>query len=317
MIRILITRVSGMGSIGWIKAIKAIKNQSIVLFGCDFIPYGYSSGSILVDRFIQSPSINDAEAYCSFLCDICNSNHIDLVLSVFDDELELLYSISNKISSKLIIPDSQTIRLFRDKKRATIEIEKLGISVPNILTSLFNEEMIIFRPITSIGSRGITVIDLKTEEYIKNYFNSDYFLQRYIKGNEYTVDVIADINGKPKMIIPRKRIEIRQGISFKCQIEYNTRLINNCWKIYEKIHLPGITNVQFITTHQKDYFIELNPRLGGTAIASVLSSFNFVEPLIENVLYGKEMDSYENNMKKVKWGTIVTRYYEETIHSSL
>ena len=75
--------------------------------------------------------------------------------------------------------------------------------------------------------------------------------------------------------------------------------------------------MQFITTHQKDYFIELNPRLGGTAIASVLSSFNFVEPLIENVLYGKEMDSYENNMKKVKWGTIVTRYYEETIHSSL
>ena len=56
-------------------------------------------------------------------------------------------------------------------------------------------------------------------------------------------------------------------------------------KIYKKYHLPGITNVQFISTVDKDYFIELNPRIGGTTIASILSSFNYTEQLIKNVLF--------------------------------
>ena len=135
-------------------------------------------------------------------------------------------------------------------------------------------------------------------------------------GKEYTVDVFSDIKGNPKMIIPRERIEIKQGISFKCRIEFNQRLINTCQKIYKKYHLPGITNVQFISTVDKDYFIELNPRIGGTTIASILSSFNYTEQLIKNVLFNVPLNSYNEYMNKVAWGSIISRYYEENILSS-
>lgn len=290
--------------------------MKITLYGCDVNAYGYTSGSLLVDNFIMSPPVEHTRDYANFLCQICNQYEIDLLLSVFDDELELLTEIKDKIKTHIVLPDMDTIQLFRNKQMASSAIQQLGIAIPPIITSLFDESKVIFRPKVSIGSRGICVVDLSSEQYIPNKFNSNYFLQRFIDGNEYTVDIFADKDGIPKMIIPRQRLEIKQGVSFKCQIVKKQELIDACIKICEEYFLPGITNVQFITSNNENYFIELNPRMGGTAIAGILASFNYVELFLQNILQEKTLDTFDNYMKCVAWDSIITRYYEETIFHS-
>ena len=51
-------------------------------------------------------------------------------------------------------------------------------------------------------------------------------MQQYIYGDEYTVDILTNTDGHPVVIVPRKRIEIKQGISFRSQLANDPDIIN-------------------------------------------------------------------------------------------
>lgn len=95
----------------------------------------------------------------------------------------------------------------------------------------------------------------------------------------------------------------------------NKQLIELCRLIYSRFCIPGFSNVQFIIDQQNvAHFIELNPRIGGTTIASSLASINWPQLYIENILLKKQLKSYEHYMSLVRWNAVVTRYYEEMIY---
>lgn len=89
-------------------------------------------------------------------------------------------------------------------------------------------------------------------------------------------------------------------------------MIELCQKIYNIYCIPGFSNIQFIVA-DKPYFIELNPRAAATVIASALSSVNYMDLYISHFLFDDKLPSYDDIMKSVKWGSIISRYYEETI----
>ena len=61
------------------------------------------------------------------------------------------------------------------------------------------------------------------------------------------------------------------------------------------------------------YFIELNPRAAATMIASAIASVNYMDLYISHFLFGNELPLFEEIMNNVKWGSIISRYYNETI----
>lgn len=127
--------------------------------------------------------------------------------------------------------------------------------------------------------------DLEKEQFLENRFQEDKFMQEYIDGEEFTVDVLTDNEGRPLLIVPRKRLEIRQGIS----------------------------NVQFIKNNTGLYFIELNPRLGGTSIATVIAGFNFIELYLQHNLLNTPIKTLEDYQKLIAWDSIISRDYNEYI----
>ena len=152
-------------------------------------------------------------------------------------------------------------------------------------------------------------------EYNEHEHNleGDVFVQEFIKGDEYTVDILNDLKGNPLIIVPRKRLEVKAGVATKVEIIKDEKMINDCKKILSKFKIPGFCNVQFIKTKSgENYFIELNPRFGGFSISSSLSSINMVELFLK---LGNIDNNYEENMSKVKWNSIVTRYYEEVVYN--
>ena len=48
--------------------------------------------------------------------------------------------------------------------------------------------------------------------------SSDYIFQEYLPGQEYTIDVLCDIESNPLIVIPRKRLQTKAGISSKGEI---------------------------------------------------------------------------------------------------
>lgn len=313
--RILIPNSFCFAAIGIVKTMKRLSAYDTFFIGTGEEPYGLASGSTLVDKYIQSPMLNDKENYKNFLINTIKTNNIDLIICVLDSDLLILNEIINNTFNKAptyVNPGFTIINTFSDKLLASKEIFKLGIKIPRIILENANCS-VICRKKRSVGSAGIKIIN---PNEISNFGKENSFLQEYITGDEYTVDVLSDKLGVPHLIIPRKRLEIRNGMSFKTQVVFEKSLIESTKLICEKFKIPGLWNVQYLKNNGDLYFVELNPRFAGSAVAGIAASFNYLDLYIEHFVYNRPIPQMEELMKHVAWDSIITRYYEESVSSN-
>lgn len=316
MINILINNIRFVNPASLIRALYQIQAYTISIWGTDTSEKGYIAGSLFVNHYIMSPSVDNYDEYLLFMKKLCIDNDIHIIIPGSDKDVQFYSQYRKEFSAVIILPEKRAVDLFIDKYQASLAVNKIGLSVPPIVFNLFNEKKVIFRKKRSVSSEGIHIIDLEKEIYIPNLFNSDFFLQRYIKGDEYTVDIFADQDGYPKLIIPRKRLQIRNGMSVCCQMCKHNQIIELCKKIYSQYYIPGLSNIQFIDDGKQIYFIELNLRFAGSGICGIVASFNYLQQYLEHFLYSKKLNSLEYYLDKVAWSSIVSRYYEECIYSS-
>lgn len=317
-LRILITHVSYQASAGsFIKLLKKSRDYYFYIVGCDSIEKGYSSGSILVDRFYHVEECNKTD-YIKKIKKIIEYERIDLVISAEEEDLNLFRNYKIKQALYENIPEQQVFDLFKDKHIATETMSRMGISVPNTIIDYnhfleSNSKSFIRRKRVSCCSRGITIWERTeiNENYI--FYSQEYITQEYIPGYMYDVDVFCDKNGTPHLIIPRKTLASKDGTTFKCVIEKQEELISICKQVYSMYRIPGISNIQFIVT-DKPYFVELNPRAAATMIATSLVSVNYLDMYINHFLYDQDIPSYDEIMRTVQWNSIISRYYQETIY---
>lgn len=316
---ILITHVSYHCSVGVIKLLHKISKQEIHIIGCSSLEKGMSSGSLLVDKFYHAPETNTGNIYIQFIKMLIERENIDFIFSPDEEELLLFNQERDFFASKAVIPSVEVISLFRNKLKATHYMGKLGIPVPKAVThsqilSGNIEKKVIVRENISCCSYGIYIADGTDLHNIAKHLSPVNFIQEWIDGIEYTVDVFCNCDGDPQLIIPRERLAIRGGITYKCKIVHEEQLVALCKKIYAAYHIPGFSNVQFIVSQGIPYFIELNPRIGGTTIASSLASINLMELFLSHFYKKETLAGFERYMSTVHWNSIITRYYEETIY---
>ena len=316
--KILVTHISYHCSVGVIKLLRKIETFPIKIIGCSSYPLGMSSGSLLVDRFYQAPTVENTNEYLSFIFHLIETEDVDAIFSPDETELLLFQEYLDQLRGKVVIPPADIIRLFQNKQESAKAMLALVVSVPIVipyseLLKGLPEQKVILRENVSCCSYGIYITNSTNISDIQQHFTPTTFAQEYISGQEYTVDVLCDRFGEPQIIIPRERLAIRGGITYKCRIAHEPSLIKICLDIYRNYKIPGFSNVQFIIKDDIPYFIELNPRIGGTTIASSLASVNLIELFIAHFFKEKALAGLDYYMKLVNWETIVTRYYEETI----
>jgi carbamoyl-phosphate synthase large subunit len=294
-----------------------IKKYSIVVIGSDTCEKGECAGSLLVDKYYQAPPITQEAGYINFLNEVNEKEKIDLLIPASDAEAVLLSKFRNQVKTRFFLADYATVSLFKDKLRATQALLNNNINVPRICDNLFNEKKVIFRKRISVNSQGIYIVDLEKAEYIENHFNPNYFVQPYIEGDTIIVDVFSDKNGIPKLIIPRKTIEIKDGTAFRSQIVYDETIIDITKKICNLYKLPGFCNLDFKVNNGEYYFIELNVRFAGSGIFSIIASFNYMETYLEHFVLNEPLQDMDYYMKYVCWDSIVTRYLEELIYPNI
>jgi carbamoyl-phosphate synthase large subunit len=297
-----------------VRALRKIERFNVEVIGTDNNCIGLSAASLMASSYFQTPSLYNEQDYCSFLSNLCKDKHIDIIIPGTDTDVRFLSKCKNEIPAIVIVPDEDTVKTLNDKFSAAVAVSELGIKTPEIIGNLIGEDEIIFRKRISSSSNGIYIVNLKSADYIKNYFSPDYFIQRLVKGDEYTADVFADINGSPKIIIPRKRIEIKAGMSICSELVYHQSIIDACKLIYSHYCIPGLSNVQFIDDGNDPHFIEINLRFAGSGISGITGSFNYIEQYLDHFVNNARLESFDFYMSKVAWGSIITRYYDEMIY---
>ena len=155
-----------------------------------------------------------------------------------------------------------------------------------------------------------TESQIKELDKIENlHYSSDYIFQEYLPGNEYTIDVLCDLKGEILSIVPRKRLQIKAGISSKGKIIRDKIIEDSCRILCKKLGVKGPVCIQMKEDiNGTPKFVEINPRVGGGTYFATLAGVNFMKIILDMM---NNDDIYIEEPKEIT----VLRYYEEVVVS--
>ncbi len=318
MVTVLVTGCGGAIGMGVIKALR-MGSRNIHLIGVDtdlYAPSFYLKSRLyLLDKTYIVPNTENPE-YIPKIVEICQIENVNIIFPCTDPELEIISASIDEITRygiKVIICPSKTIQTCRDK---WLTYENLSCYLPIAKSALpetgiekalkFTGLPAIIKPRKGWGSRQIAKIESLEEARILLTRIPTPIIQKYLTGAEYTVDCLADKNGKVICVVPRKRVKILGGISFQGITVRNENLIELGKKIAKHLEFIGPFNFQVINNCEETKIVEINPRFSGTGILSVMAGAN-IPYLALREICGKRIPS------KIDFedGLILSRYFEE------
>lgn len=239
------------------------------------------------DRQLQICRISDKQ-YIPSLLEICRQEHIDALIPTIDTDLLILSKNKQKfaeIGTKVIVSAEDKITICRDKRFTSDFFIKCGLKAPLPVNdvSAYNMGFPCFiKP--RDGSSSINAYRANTLEELNQYATQvpDYIIQPFIEGEEYTIDIFCDFDGKPIYITPRKRLAVRSGEVLKTEIDLDQTIIEECQALIRHFQPVGAITVQLIRQSgtNENYYIEINPRFGGGAPLSIKAGADSARALL-------------------------------------
>lgn len=263
------------------------------------------------------PRVTDLD-YIPRLKDLCDKHAIKLVIPLIDTELQVLADHRHEfeeIGVFVLVSAPEVIQIGNDKRKTALFLESIGIKTPRLvdpyeaLQETYNSYPLMLKPFNGSSSIGVTKINSVDElKFFLNYIPYP-MLQEFVTGQEYTVDVLMDFQGKACSAVPRLRIETRSGEVSKGMTVKDRQIMTAAKKVAEA--LPGavgcITLQCFVTDLKEIVFIEINPRFGGGIPLTLAAGANFCKMIIQWLL-NQPVD--RGNMDGWCDGLVMLRYDE-------
>lgn len=295
-------------------------------------------GKYLCDKFYQIKKPSE-QTFISDLISISKKEKVDVLLPQVTKELDKLSKYKEVFEGegiKVAISDNKAINIANDKYKLIKKAEKINLPVSkcdlvsnwNDLTNKvksynYPENNVVIKYPLGNGMRGFRVLskknkskdDFYTQKPTGIHTNLDLLhtelgdefkpvmIMEFLPGAEFTVDVLRKENNMT-IIIPRKREQIRSGITFLGITEKRDDIIEFTQKLSEKINLEYAFGFQFKEKENgMPILLESNPRIQGTMVLSTLSG--------ANIIYGsvKQALDEEFSVPNIKWGTKFLRYW--------
>lgn len=297
------------------KELRAIDSSGLVIT-TDAQP-ALSSACHVSDKAFKVPLFGSPD-YTNALLEICSVNKVSLVIPSHDAQLKVLALNRDKfegIGTQIILSSLDFVEKCRDKRLIHQFFESKGIMVAKEYKKDDYTLPLFLKP--SDGTRSIDTYLIRKKEELKDHHfeNPKMMFLEYLDHelyDEYTCDLYYDKKNTLKCVVPRKRIEVREGEVNKGVTVKNelTDLIRN--HLGEIRGAIGCLTAQFFKHkfENKIYGIEINPRFGGGYPLSYLAGANFPKWILAEYLLEEEIDEkfdcWESNL-------LMLRYDDEII----
>ncbi|MGJ8593039.1 MAG: ATP-grasp domain-containing protein [Aquaticitalea sp.] len=278
------------------KELKGVFPQSKV-YASDANPI-LSAACQVADGFFKVPRLNESN-YINVLLEFCEANEVKLIIPTIDTEL--LELSKNKTLFKergisIVISSIDFVSKCRNKRDIHDFFISHNVKVAEEYSKDNYKLPLFIKPYD--GSRSVDTYLIRSKEELTDYHfeNEKLMFLEYLDHDDYdefTCDLYYGKDHKLKCVVPRKRIEVRDGEVYKA-LTVNNILASYIKENLNSIHgAVGCLTAQFFlhkTQNDKIYAIEINPRFGGGYPLSYLSGANFSKWIIEEYLLGKTID---------------------------
>lgn len=254
----------------------------------------------LADQSFAMPRVT-SNGYIDELIALCKKQHVGLVVPTIDTELLGLAQAREHLASDGIhvaISDESLVRTCRDKRQTSCLFTSLNIDTPRILERGLLTYPCFVKPFD--GSRSVGAAKLERESDLTPSQREDpkLMFMEFIGSSfeEYTLDVYYDKSGVLKCMVPRHRLEVRDGEIIKGATRKNHVYHYLRDKLDKISGARGCLTVQlFAHPEQLRYAaLEINPRFGGGYPLSYAAGANYTGWLLDEYFLERELPFFEN-----------------------
>jgi carbamoyl-phosphate synthase large subunit len=259
------------------------------------------------DRGLLLPR-SDAPEFLEALAAACATHDVRLVVPTRDGELPVLAAAKARLAEAgvtVLVPSAQAVETCQDKRRFTAFCAAQGFATPRTYAPGEAPERypIFVRPVRGAGGKGARRVDAPAP------LSADLLVQDLETDPEYTVDVLMDLQGRPRQAVARRRLLVRDGEAVKSQVVELPDLSAEASRLCAALGLVGHNVVQaFHSPERGARFIEVNPRFGGASNLSIRAGLASPERILR-MAAGEDAST----PRPIAHGLTLLRYAEDRL----
>jgi len=214
------------------------------------------------------PRIDDPD-YIAALAALVAEHDVRLVVPLTDLDHGVLARGRDELGALVLLPSPEVVETLADKWLAHLMFVERGIGSPDTwLPEDVPREVefpVLVKARRGFGSRNIfRCRDRRDLEFFLGYTSADSMVQACCRGQEFSIDVFCDLEGRCLNAVPRTMIESKGGESIKGMTIADADLVEVGRRVSETIGLAGPANIQCFREPDGTHRVtDINPRFGG------------------------------------------------------
>jgi carbamoyl-phosphate synthase large subunit len=256
------------------------------------------------------PRIDDP-GYVSALCDLVLAHDVRLIVPLTDLDQVLLARRREELGAVVLLPAADVVERMGDKYLAHGTFEAHGIqSPPTWLPEELPDELdlpVLVKARRGFGSRHIFRAASRAElDFFLAHTTADSMVQWCCRGEEFSIDVLCDLEGRCLNAIPRTMIESKGGESIKGMTIRDWDLIEHGCRVAEALPIVGPANIQvFREPDGRVLVTDVNPRFGGGFPLPLAAGSRYPELTLALV----SGERPEPRLGEFREGVVMTRFF--------
>jgi carbamoyl-phosphate synthase large subunit len=219
------------------------------------------------DRHALVPRIDDP-GYIPALAELVRLHDVRLIVPLTDLDHLRLVDARDELGALVLLPERDVLEAVNDKYLAHERFCELGIpSPPTWLPDALPGDLrfpVLVKQRAGFGSRNIFRCETREElDFHLARTPVPSMVQRCCAGEEFSIDVFCDLEGRCLNAIPRTMIESKGGESIKGMTIKDWGLIEHGRFVAETLGLRGPANIQCFREGDELQVTDINPRFGG------------------------------------------------------
>ena len=286
MTDVLVTGVGGPAGVAIVRSLAATDAR---VHAADMDVWASALYLVPADqRHLVRPGL--APDFVDHLLALCERQGIDVLFPTVDVEL---VPIARRLAEFTALgvtvasPSLTTLENTLDKYRLAQVCAGLGDVVPRteLLGASYDWDYpVIVKPRSGSGSRGVHLVE---DEAALRALGTDEqtIVQENLPGEEYSVDVIADLSGTVLAAVPRSRLRVDSGVAVAGRTVKDAGLEETATRVAAAIGLTTVANVQLRRrAGGTPALLEVNPRFPGAMPLTIASGVDMPRLCLDIVL---------------------------------